>query len=195
MKSFVDVEITKNTIPEQIKVYNNPEVIGTAGRVINDGEVVPDTTAVETGQTNTLATKFSFNFWSTREQTVDFPYGCNMSFRKDVLARINGFDEQFSQAYEEIDLAARVRKFGIILFVPKALVYHHKAKTGGTRQNYVRISTKNYYYYGMYIAKHVTFPNTVISLLLRSKTAISEDISAFIAFWKGFLSYILKPGT
>lgn len=184
-----DIEITKNTIPSQLKAYENDEIIGTSGRVINDGEMIPEDTHVETGKTNNLATLFSFKFWSTKEQTVDFPYGCNMSFKKEVLDNINGFDEQFSKVFEEIDLAKRARKYGNIQFIPEGLAFHHKAPSGGTRQGKLSSIRTKYFFYGMYIAKNIPFPLVLISMLLRSKSALFENISALVSFWKGFFSY------
>lgn len=184
-----DVEITKDTIPAQLHAYQNEEVIGTAGRVINDNESIPDNTDVETGKTNNLATKFSFQFWSTKEQTVDFPYGCNMSFKRKILNKINGFDEQFSQAFEEIDLALRARVYGDIQFVPNSLAFHHKAPSGGTRQDKLNSIRMKYFFYGVYIAKQVPVHLVLISMILRSKSAFSEHFSAIFSFWRGFFSY------
>src|SRR3989344_7502987 len=129
-----DCEVTPDTIKKHLETYSqSKDIVGVAGRVINDDDTVPSDTAVDTGQTNFLATKFLMQFWSTKPQSVDFPYGCNMSFKKDVLDKINGFDERFPKIFEEIYLAKRARKHGTIKFVPEALAYHHKAPSGGTR--------------------------------------------------------------
>lgn len=61
---------------------------------------------------------------------VDWEMGyyetCNMGYRRDVLERLNGFDEQFSYNYgEDTELGWRARRAGMkIHFDERALVYH-----------------------------------------------------------------------
>ncbi|HYM09313.1 MAG TPA: glycosyltransferase family 2 protein, partial [Bryobacterales bacterium] len=50
---------------------------------------------------------------------------CNMLYRRDTLAAVGGFDERFPfAAYEDCDLAARVREHGAIAWAPEAIVTH-----------------------------------------------------------------------
>lgn len=188
-----DVEITKDTIPFHIKAYEDSQVIGVSGRVINDGETIPKKTDAETGKTNFLATKFVYRFWSAKKQNVDFVYGCNMSFRKKVLQKIGGFDEKFPKIFEEVDLSKRIKKFGKILFEPRALVFHHKAKYGGIRPeerlNKQKLVFENY---GRYLAKNVPFPSSLISLLLRSRTALKSSLFTLFELGKGYLNFFLS---
>ncbi len=58
---------------------------------------------------------------------VDIVLGCNMSFRRDVLARLGGFRENYTATCncEETDMCSRVKKLGFsISFNPKACVEH-----------------------------------------------------------------------
>ena len=59
---------------------------------------------------------------------VDHIIGCNMSFRRDVLARLGGFREDYvgiSGVREDTDMSLRVRRLGYrILFNPAAVVDH-----------------------------------------------------------------------
>jgi len=186
-----DVEITKKTIHEHIKSYSNKKVVGVAGRAINDNDKLPKNLGVETGKTNFLGTKFSLNFWSTKEQCVDFPYGCNMSFRKNILLKVGMFDQKYDKYFEEVDLGARLKKnHYLIKFEPKALVYHHQAKAGGSR-----ISHANeifYNHYGYYLAKNVVFPFSLISLLIRSITLLKRYPKIIINLYSGYFSYFIK---
>jgi len=185
-----DVEITKNTVQAHILEYTNPDVMGVAGRVINDGEIIPEVSSVKVGNINSLFTVFEKNFWSTKKQTVEFPYGCNMSFRKSALDITGGFDEKLPpplSSFEEIDLAIRIRKLGLISFVPDALVYHHRATSGGTRMDTV-IRTKLYYQsYGMIIRKHIPFPLSLVSLGIVKFRVIRECPHALINLIKGYI--------
>lgn len=56
--------------------------------------------------------------------------GCNMSFRRDWLEAIGGFDTQFRQAGDDVDVCWRVRAHGGKLgFSPAAMVWHHYRRT------------------------------------------------------------------
>ncbi len=59
---------------------------------------------------------------------VDHIMGCNMSFRREVLAKLGGFREDYpgiSGVREDSDMCLRVREIGYrILFNPKAVVDH-----------------------------------------------------------------------
>src|SRR5207302_2481020 len=56
--------------------------------------------------------------------------GCNMSFLRDSLASIGGFDTQFRQAGDDVDVCWRVRANGGKLgFSPGAMVWHHYRRT------------------------------------------------------------------
>ena len=53
--------------------------------------------------------------------------GCNMSFRKDALMKIGGFDPVFRCAGDDVDVCWRIQQSGrTIGFHPSALVWHHR---------------------------------------------------------------------
>ncbi len=86
---------------------------------INDhrfGKIFPDGTAID-----------NFRIDIPEPLYVEWFVGCNMSFRKSLLKDLGGFDQNYrgDNSYEEIDLAARVRKAGFsLLLVPSAKVEH-----------------------------------------------------------------------
>src|SRR5437879_1940660 len=56
--------------------------------------------------------------------------GCNMAFRRSWLEVINGFDPQFRQAGDDVDVCWRTRERGGKLgFSPAAMVWHHYRRT------------------------------------------------------------------
>lgn len=68
--------------------------------------------------------------------------GCNMSFRRSVLAEIGGFDTQFRIAGDDVDICWRVQERGYVIgFHAGAMVWHH-------RRNRVRIYWKQQFNYG-----------------------------------------------
>src|SRR5690242_2854136 len=56
--------------------------------------------------------------------------GCNMSFRRSWLEAIGGFDTQFRQAGDDVDVCWRARERGGKLgFSPASMVWHHYRRT------------------------------------------------------------------
>jgi GT2 family glycosyltransferase len=53
--------------------------------------------------------------------------GCNMAFRRDALAAIEGFDPRYRAAGDDVDLCWRLQAHGgVIGFAPAAVVWHHR---------------------------------------------------------------------
>ena len=60
--------------------------------------------------------------------------GCNMSFRRDLLTRIGGFDPHIEIFRDDTDGCFRVINAGYrVRFVPEAALVHLNAPSGGTR--------------------------------------------------------------
>jgi GT2 family glycosyltransferase len=58
---------------------------------------------------------------------VDHLPGCNMSFRKDLLIKAGGFDENFmgNGFRDDTDVSLRIRRVGYkLVYQPKALIWH-----------------------------------------------------------------------
>jgi GT2 family glycosyltransferase len=64
------------------------------------------------------------------DQVAEHVPGCNMAFRKEALVAINGFDTQFRQAGDDVDVCWRLQQAGHwITFAPGAFVWHHRRQT------------------------------------------------------------------
>jgi hypothetical protein len=64
------------------------------------------------------------------DQVAEHVPGCNMAFRRAALLSINGFDEQYRQAGDDVDICWRLQQAGLwITFAPGALVWHHRRQT------------------------------------------------------------------
>ena len=166
-----DVELTPETLGAHLDNYTNPRVNGVAGRVINDGEVIKDTDKV--GKVAFSGAIFSKNFSSLRAKFVDFPYGCNMSFRRKVLKKLNGFDAKLKPpiySYNEVDLGIRLNKLypRSLWFEPKALVLHHQHPRGGTRTySKLQAEKSSQVNYGYTLAKNFNWLENIIAGLRR----------------------------
>ena len=66
--------------------------------------------------------------------------------KKSILDKINGFDEDFSVAFNDIDLCLRIRKLNkLVVYNPYATFYHYESKTRGyedTREKVDRFNTE-----------------------------------------------------
>jgi len=123
-----------------VRAYKYGKTVGgVGGRVVSSLKELNRSSAdLPTG----IITPFGhvvFNFNSCYRKYVEWIRGCNMSFRKNALCSVGGFDENLdpvSQS-EDIDLCLRVRNAGYdIVFEPEAVVIHKSAKKGGMRTAY-----------------------------------------------------------
>lgn len=112
-----DIRCEKDFIAQHAAKYDKPEVGGAGGWI--EAPTAKDT-------------------WKPETPFVESPFGCNMSFRREVLERVGGFDLRFHSvpSYgEERELSHRIREAGYsIVSAPAALVFHHVAPGGGQRK-------------------------------------------------------------
>jgi len=126
-----DVELPPGWVASHALNYSEPTVGGVAGRVIEDGEPIVDTTRI--GQV-TLCGRLVVNHSSPRRADVEWARGGNMSFRRALVKSIGGFDPRFggNAGFEEIDLCFRLRRTGYrIVFDPQAALVHLHLDRGG----------------------------------------------------------------
>jgi glycosyltransferase involved in cell wall biosynthesis len=61
------------------------------------------------------------------DQEAEHIPGCNMAFRKDCLKAIDGFDQKFKIAGDDVDVCWRMQQYGLWLaFSPSAKVWHRR---------------------------------------------------------------------
>lgn len=67
-----------------------------------------------------------------KEKEVDFVTGCCMFFKKEVLQKIKGFDDNYFLYYEDADITMNTIKQGYtVMYAPKAVIWHVNAASGG----------------------------------------------------------------
>ena len=109
--------------------YNSEEIVAVGGRALNQqpGEHCQGRDEIGRLKPNGFLTGH-FAADPGRMIKVDHIIGCNMSFRRDVLARLGGFREDFpgiSGLCEDTDICLRLRSLGYTLwFQPQASVDH-----------------------------------------------------------------------
>lgn len=187
-----DVTITEKTIQSHCIAYADSSIHAVAGRVINDNEKISPDERV--GKVQWFGAQFSKNFTYEKRALVDFPYGCNMSYRKKTLEELNGFDEKLSPpiySYNEVDLGYRISKKwnNSILFSPDALVYHHQYKRGGTRNDFEmkKVIECNNFNYGYFLSKNFNWMENIMCFLRRLPYQLTKEPAAIPAILKGFI--------
>jgi GT2 family glycosyltransferase len=105
----------------KVLVFEDPRRIDKAGHLIypdgqNKGR---GSGAFDTGQFD-------------REEEVLWPDGCAAMYRKEMLDRIGGFDEDFFAYGDDAELGLRARIAGWkCMYTPEAVVRHHRGSTLG----------------------------------------------------------------
>lgn len=158
-----DVKLKDNEfVTRHAKSYTHENVHGVVGKV------APSSDAKPLERPRYLFLPFGFNIVrlnATQRGFVRGGRGCNMSFRKEALLDISGFDENFTgDSYrEEADVFSRLRKKNYnILFEPKAEVIHPNRDKPPSADRY-----KNEILYRLKNFNSISLPVFILFLLFR----------------------------
>ncbi|WP_017732983.1 glycosyltransferase [Nafulsella turpanensis] len=70
-----------------------------------------------------------------------YPAGCNMSFRKGVLNRVNRFNTNLTQRSDDKEVFIKLRKIKAkVMYTPYAVVYHQIPASRMTKQGVIQVS-------------------------------------------------------
>lgn len=105
-----DCIVAKNWIEEGMDILINNEVAGVEGKTIAEH------------QNFGASEHFVENYLGGQYQT------CNIAYKKEFLIECGMFNEKYSIAYEDIDLALRIKKKSAIFFNKEMLVFHQLVK-------------------------------------------------------------------
>jgi GT2 family glycosyltransferase len=151
--------------------------------------------------------KIIANFNADFRTDVEHAYGCNFSFRKELLTRIGGYDERLigTGSFDDADLSFKIRKLGYrIVFDPLAEAIHLQS-SGGYRD--LLFAEKMYWYYHNFMIfylknlKKLFFPIFLLRQIgsIIRRAVIFKDFriiySGLKGLGKGFIDYFKKPGT
>jgi len=115
--------------------YIDKKVGGVGGRIIDiDGDNVVAHTKMMHGKvligemTSDILGMGNFHIDTRKLIEVAYLRGCNMSFRKELLCKIGGFDGNYSgdNFMEEIDVCFRIRKLGCKLHYNADMAIEHR---------------------------------------------------------------------
>jgi GT2 family glycosyltransferase len=191
-----DVVVHRDWLNRITEPYGDRKVGGVGGRVVPYGRL--ESFHVKT-RWNKVGRVFesglvigNFDVPLSAAIEVDSLIGCNMSFRKDVLLKVGGFDGNYlGTGYrDDTDICMRVRRLGYqLMYQPKALVWH-KFRGGQTRMDwsywYVRNHTY-FYFKNLFAQSKTSFFRFLYSMFFPprdyvSKSEVKIKIQPFLAF-------------
>lgn len=171
--------------------YDDPKVDGVGGRVQGGY----DSPGRATGSFRASDGKVTRNFGATTRCEADHLPGGNMSFRREVFAKVGGFDVAYggSAIGEETDFCLRARRAGCrFVFEPRAVLEHLHLPTGGCRapnfENWLYWHSHNTMLFALRHARRARLPFFVLKRTLRlGLFAVEHGSPALIAVGlKGF---------
>lgn len=116
-------------LKHMLATYDSPDIGAVGGRACNGVKGEENVGVTEIGQLKadgTLTGNFAADCGKIVE--VDHVMGCNMSYRREVIATLGGFREDYpgiSGVREDSDMCVRVKSLGKrVLFNPVAIVDH-----------------------------------------------------------------------
>lgn len=135
-----DVKLKNNFIANHMCAYRDRTVGAVGGRILTKG-YDPDNDFFNGPYIGRLGQfgPVQGHFYRDGPQCeIEWGMGCNMSFRRDALMKVGGFDERYtgSAKHEDVDVFVRVRRIGYkAVFSPAAQLIHLKAAGGGCRSD------------------------------------------------------------
>jgi GT2 family glycosyltransferase len=126
-----DIEIDdRDLLSRHARHYDEPSIAGVVGRIVNAERRADLPQPAVAGSLGFLA----MNFDHPHAMDVPTAAGANMSFRRELVGRLGGFDERYTaNAFRwETDFSLRVIRAGYrIRYDPEARVLHHYGTPGG----------------------------------------------------------------
>jgi GT2 family glycosyltransferase len=149
-----DVVVSKDWSKYILEPYKDKFVAGVVGRVIPYDD---EKTVYLPAKHNAIGKVFAngtilgnFDVPTQQPIEVDTLIGCNMTFRRNLLLKIGGFDENFrgSCFRDDTDISLRLKRLNYkLIYHPKAIVWHKfKGKTVSNKWFYWIVYNHTYFY-------------------------------------------------
>ena len=136
-----DTIVTKGWLTNMMNVFNEEKAVGIIGAKL----IFPGTGLIQhaglfklsNGMPDHLYFKKSMNYPLANERKAVFGVtGACFLISKTLYEEIGGFDENYINGFEDVDLCNKIRQKGMnIYYEPKALVYHYESRTEGRYAN------------------------------------------------------------
>jgi len=162
-----DVVVCEEWLNQIVKPYVNDSVGGVGGRVIAYGTSNKFYVKIGRGNVGRIFSNGlvigNFDLPSRNLIAVDSFIGCNMSFGRELLLKVGGFDENYAGTgyRDDTDLCIRIRRLGYkLVYNPKALVYHKfRGKRVSGKWSYWYVRNHVYFYFkNLFAQNRLSFP-------------------------------------
>jgi GT2 family glycosyltransferase len=129
-----DVEPAEGFLAAHASAYGDSAVVGVTGPILAPGEQPVPRDAIDDEAYRALMEQRRMMANVGFCYSAQWAAGGNVSFRRTLVLALGGYDEVFYGASigEDAEFAHRVRKRGVIRYLPGAKVIHHHVLTGGT---------------------------------------------------------------
>lgn len=131
-----DVDPSPALIDEHLESYTGPEIWGVGGSMLLPQQTQHSQSEFTTNELSDISINRINRYDLDWPRFLEWAPGCNMSFRRNRIHAVGGFDEAFQGASigEETEFCFRIRKAGgKIKYAPKAKLIHLINPTGGCR--------------------------------------------------------------
>lgn len=141
-----DIIAAPDLIKTHVDNYKDASIGAVSGRVLCANDL-PFEKINGVGRLRKWDGKIIANFNADFKTEVEHAYGCNVSYRRELLIRVGGYDERLkgTGSFDDADVSFKIRKLGYkVVFEPRAEVKHVQAR-GGYRD--LSFGEKMYWYY------------------------------------------------
>lgn len=147
-----DVEIITPNWIEEMLMYSQREDVGIVGAML----YYPDDTIQHAGvilglggvaghsHKNYARGDHGYVMWLDNVRNVSAVTAACLMVKKEVFDEVEGLDELFEVAFNDVDFCLKVRKLNkLIVWTPFAELYHHESKSRGTEDTAEKIARFN----------------------------------------------------
>jgi len=152
-----DTVVDRKFLDELVKVAESDEKIGIVGSKIYYYEY--------NGRTDVIWALGGDEINIMNVRVGKFITGCCMLIKKEVLNKLNGFDEKYFCYWEDVDLSVRCKKLGYKLAWSPTSILWHKVGASSGRNSPITLYyfSRNFLYF---VKKHTNLFNFIITLIL-----------------------------
>ena len=174
--------------------YKDGNIGSVAGRVFCANDL-PVGEIKQVGKLREWDGRVTSNFNANFRTEVDHAYGCNVSYRRELLVKAGGYDGRLAGtgSFDDADISLKIRKLGYrIVFDPRAEVRHIQAG-GGYRDSEFREKIFWYYHnFTVFYLKHmrriflpVFLARQILGIFRRS--IVTRDVRVIVSGMKGLV--------
>ncbi len=147
-----DVEVISPDWMQEMLMYAQREEVGCVGAKL----LYPDNTIQHAGviigiggvagHSHKYYQRDDFGFMSRLQivQNLSAVTAACLMIKKDLFVRVNGFDEEFAVAFNDVDFCLRIRNLNkLCIYTPYAELYHYESKSRGQEDSQEKIARFN----------------------------------------------------